>query len=526
MAPSLAERVANKRFESNEMLPVFQLPNELLGMVAAHLMPIAGSALNPRTYPIIALSHACRRWRDATITPICSSCWSTIPLSNLFWMNICLERSRNSPISVSISSAEMPSSEAIVTRLSPYMGRVDALFVSSRFYPDSIPESLWSLLMLNAPSIESLTFEFNTATEEEHVDLPSNIFAGQAPRPLEYLESLFCNFSPAPHFLRAPNLTMLKLDQCTLWETMDDMCASLRAMPLLEVFYAYRCTLIEDIENDYIPPPAQDFARSIPMIHLNSFVVESWLYSAMTLFEALAIPFTADIKLKNDQHDFIVGDAACTRLAALLKAHLSSLLSAKTIATDLFIGARGDDTTVSWNYAISAELMRDHSNHLPDWVSSYDESTPLSITIEVGIDMPDADTDRLFGILVDAFFSNTTSMYLLALDWRPRLLLPFVQRLPELQSLRLDRASLAFLLPEICSEGSLPTQLPGLRELRLQDLDLTEDVILTLLFASLRMMSAKGLRISIKDCAVTAGTVEKLRLLSDVEWDGVTKKRS
>ena len=172
--------------------PISNLPFELLRLIFGYCIdfediPAASYRACP---PWIAVTHVCSRWRATALN--CSSLWTLINTDTLGkrWIEAFLERSKASPINVTVA---LNSTYTYVWTLTKYRLDVDdiiALFTGcTRLRSLHIIGELSIVYKLldalhTATQIRSLSLHIDSGVANllsPRVELPENLFAGQAP---------------------------------------------------------------------------------------------------------------------------------------------------------------------------------------------------------------------------------------------------------------------------------------------------------------------------------------------------------
>ncbi|KZV77548.1 hypothetical protein PENSPDRAFT_4957 [Peniophora sp. CONT] len=455
---------ADLRFQSNETLPVFQLPNEVLTMVAAYLKATSWNAdvRMPKQYPIVALSQACRRWRSITLDATCACCWSVIPLKNANWTQLCLFRSRNSPCSVYIGDNNVEALKSTGPLVKPHMSRVNTIHMCFYDFADefAVPDHIWELLCCPAPEVAKLRIYFDSEIGT-WIDLPSRLLARQNPTRLTSIDLTFCDLGRTPHLLHAP-LTQLKLNNCDFWSDINDMLESLRGMPRLQSFIVVDCSLgiVESLTPNVDTP-----LRSIPMPYLYEFYFQGVIIQAMTVFQYIAAPISMDSTLSQwvkGAEESTFDDL--TRISVGLLAHFSPIIAARIYPAHLDLSCH-DGVTLGWKYKLPASLLERYDGLAPPQTAAEDDFTS---EFDISLPFTDTDTAAFFWPLATELFRGVTSLKLDIYKWdeEPRSAMSLLHCFPNVRSFTAEDATMRILLRELRG-ATLHTILPHLETLKI-----------------------------------------------------------
>ena len=135
----------------------------------------------PLQYPIVALSHTCRRWRSIALDSACAGCWSTIPVNNVEWTRLCLSRSRNFPFSMCVADDGLDTLFTTGPMVKPQrqLSRLEQafFFFIDLTHDSDIPDHFWDFICRPMPNVTSLRLSFNREMES-WVNLPNDLLAG------------------------------------------------------------------------------------------------------------------------------------------------------------------------------------------------------------------------------------------------------------------------------------------------------------------------------------------------------------
>ena len=133
---------------SNSLTPINRLPPELLALLPDFWDP-------PDRYHIIALTHVCQSWRELFISR--SVLWTNIYCVDLDKTRTYLERSKSSPINLSLSGSHDLSPSDPFLQIAPHViGRLKSLSVKAD--SDTLP-NITARLSLPAPLLEYLSID-------------------------------------------------------------------------------------------------------------------------------------------------------------------------------------------------------------------------------------------------------------------------------------------------------------------------------------------------------------------------------
>ena len=235
VAPSTFKKHFNVYRESNRLPPIFRIYPDLLEYIF-----LLGTnfefedTIRRRQSAILSYSQTCHYWRIVAIS--IRSLWAGLvdfEVNSEAWNKVLLRRSHPFPIVVGSTAYTLRHSRVISTELL-YLGRI-------RSYHVGFDTSAWDILVERlqqpAPNIECLNINYINYRATNSFILPSNLFAGDAPRlkrldmtqcfvdfqapvlrSLTTLSVEFLNASKAPtplewleHLSHLPSLTSLRL---------------------------------------------------------------------------------------------------------------------------------------------------------------------------------------------------------------------------------------------------------------------------------------------------------------------------
>ncbi|KAF6758251.1 hypothetical protein DFP72DRAFT_1005990 [Ephemerocybe angulata] len=216
----------------NSQLPLFQLPNEVLGVIfrlAQRNSWFDTLRENPGIDTQVRISHVCKHWRDISLSLL--PLWSVFRYRNVKSLKHCiplrrleiyLERSKDYPLDLwfnlfldgtfdnaraSVESSSWPQILKLLALILPHIHRIRELHITA---PDGkINDFLSHLQKASAPALEFLTIVGEKKRELfKGSNWSPNIFLGGAPR-LKYLRSDDAQFSRPP----LQSIVQLRLEQ-------------------------------------------------------------------------------------------------------------------------------------------------------------------------------------------------------------------------------------------------------------------------------------------------------------------------
>ncbi|KAI0309231.1 hypothetical protein OF83DRAFT_92203 [Amylostereum chailletii] len=384
----------------NDSQPIFsRIPIEILSMIASLIPP----DFRGRGAPGIALSHACTRWRQIALS--CRDLWTEIPLQHPEWTQLCLDRSRPTLISIAVNGEYIergsPYFQATTLALSEML-RVRNLDIST--YGDEDARLILPLISESpAPHLEELYLTFYDV--DDHVDIPLNIFSGDAPSKLRILSLFACNIPFDSPLLLSGTLTTIELSSCDIWDTVDEMVETLSHFHNVESFLLDSCTILEDMT-----PSSMHTPRSVKWPQLRYFTVGSTFPETMTLFHYLDLPPNiATLSLYGEPSDNGMPEGIGDIIISSLAQHFAPLSNAGLSCDLLRLRLFRDHFSVDGNWSREDAAKGDTSPYghkttsfiIPRWAWSWgSEGTRKSREVLMGI----------FDLL--PFITRTKALYL------------------------------------------------------------------------------------------------------------------
>ncbi|KAG1821729.1 uncharacterized protein BJ212DRAFT_1477576 [Suillus subaureus] len=207
---ALTESTRILRFRRNGLAPISGLPNEILTAIFEYLEEeerLDGYD-SEDTPACVAVTHVCRHWRNVTLE--CPTLWRFISSSSPFWLDVMLERSKETPLIVRYS-IPMPLDNCLEKVLS-HLLRIEYLEFRS-----------WS----SAPMLKTFKFWARDAAFFPTGLISGPIFQGQVPL-LRDVEVDYCDLSWS--LCTFGGLRTLRVEGTRL----PDLLSALRCMPALE----------------------------------------------------------------------------------------------------------------------------------------------------------------------------------------------------------------------------------------------------------------------------------------------------
>ncbi|KAI0314815.1 hypothetical protein OF83DRAFT_1135101 [Amylostereum chailletii] len=234
--------------------PIAEVPIELLMEMFAYLPhlepPVDSKKYSPPTW--LNVTAVCQRWRSAAFA--CKELWTVLPLHHPTLSHFCLEHSRPHPIILNADIPAAPIWSNVYTAVTE-LDRVREITIE-----DVIPNKFDTLKMrllatAPAPRLEILNLKYQLA--EHPCTIPKDIFAGTPPANLRELRLDSCTMQHHSPLLLT-SLVVLQLQSCVgVWESADEMVATLSRMPQLETLSIEgRVTFPHDVV--LAPPDAQE----------------------------------------------------------------------------------------------------------------------------------------------------------------------------------------------------------------------------------------------------------------------------
>ena len=139
------------QFTKNNFAPINQIPPELLSLIPRYLDD------DRRDKSLIAMTQVCRGWRDVLIR--CSLLWTSLNCVDFDKTRVYIERSRSSPLEVSLNESKSPCYRmGPFLLVVPHIGRVDSLAVVGGA---SLLQNLMKYFSCPIPLLRNLTIRLD-----------------------------------------------------------------------------------------------------------------------------------------------------------------------------------------------------------------------------------------------------------------------------------------------------------------------------------------------------------------------------
>ncbi|EAU84228.2 hypothetical protein CC1G_08158 [Coprinopsis cinerea okayama7 len=176
MNSTMMEKILALRYRVNALLPICQLPDEILLEIFMEVQYAYRLQLRPFQW-VPPIAHVCRRWRDIALSA--PMLWTNITNRPLSWLEPALERSQTSPLSIYLSTSCNMLPESAEQRLEQVVGNKDRL---KKFGITSTPEVVEKWIMRlpsSAPFLEKLALISTRPSSPRHLE---QLFKEGAPR--------------------------------------------------------------------------------------------------------------------------------------------------------------------------------------------------------------------------------------------------------------------------------------------------------------------------------------------------------
>ena len=266
------------------LAPINKIPSEILALIPDFWNT------HERDQDIIALTHVCRTWREVFVSR--PSFWTNFDCSDEDKTRTYLERSKSSPIDLSLIRSQDISSEDPFFQIIPHVtGRLR--FLSIRGPSENI-HAITSHLSHPAPLLENLSICYNGRTLYHHPDLPSTLFNGD----LSSLRTLRLVLVRT----ELPWRNMINLTSFTLSHTPP---GTVSVGQLLDFFES--APYLEEVEHRFATPTtgAQD-CRLVSLAYLKSMCIEDDDPPSV-LLDHLLIPVGANLEIRADLVGSVIG---------------------------------------------------------------------------------------------------------------------------------------------------------------------------------------------------------------------------
>ncbi|KAI0322048.1 hypothetical protein OF83DRAFT_83060 [Amylostereum chailletii] len=220
----------------------FEILSTIMGHVAAREEPMD---INVRPRPLDnlkALSQTCSHWRKVLLES--KEVWTDIPLSSAGWTKVALANSTPRAIQLAANSDFVRTNSERLMESLEHIHRADSLALYELF----TPEVQAKLIGRPAPKLENLTITYDPNPSEGYkITIHEDLFARQVPK-LRMLNLASCIIPSTIFLLQAP-LTILNLENCATWRSMNDLINTFRHLSCLE-----HLSLFHSIPVAEVPP--------------------------------------------------------------------------------------------------------------------------------------------------------------------------------------------------------------------------------------------------------------------------------
>ncbi|KAI0321449.1 hypothetical protein OF83DRAFT_1080920 [Amylostereum chailletii] len=305
---------------SRKVSPIFTLLNDIILYIFS-LLPVLPVNVPWNKLPSrIAITHVCRCWRSLVLSS--PDLWTTIPLQNQHWARVCLERSYPRLLHLDVSTEMYASHDqgCTITRAVQDLPRTKSLKITYGVHERGEIEParlLEKFMQYSAAMLETLEMNFSRQRPEQAF-IPFDIFAGSIPRSLHKVSLISCHILYSSPPLRAP-IVSLRLTDCHIWDTVNQVVDTLSCLPLLEDLYIdCHPILILDITPSSFRPP-----RCVSLPHLKYLTIVGDITEVIALFQYLNLPRDVDMTLHGAPTHLPVRPFLALTAAHLLSQHFS-----------------------------------------------------------------------------------------------------------------------------------------------------------------------------------------------------------
>ncbi|KAI0322885.1 hypothetical protein OF83DRAFT_269808 [Amylostereum chailletii] len=268
---------------TNGATSIYSLSVELLLEIFAYLPLLSQYADSGFAFPWISISEVCRHWY--LVAQECRELWSIIPVENLQWTQIALERSRPVAVSIKIDfQASKALDIAAVFLALTELGRIGEILI---YDPDgentSVVNDIMQIIATSPiPRLETLLIDV------PDLDLSGSLFNSQAPSRLRDVQ-LFQLFTPPASVIFGPHLSTLEIVQCEVWRSRDDMAITISKLINLE-----ELVLVGSLPH---PQPVASNIWNTHLPRLKRLKVADYIYRLMPMIVFMSFPTDADVDL-------------------------------------------------------------------------------------------------------------------------------------------------------------------------------------------------------------------------------------
>lgn len=267
-------------FRRNCLAPIACLPNEILTNIFKFIEEderLDGYD-NEDIPACLAVTHVCRHWRNVALE--CPTLWRFIRSSSPFWLDIMLERSKETPLIVTYASP-MPLEDCL-EKVLLHLPRIK--YLEFRAWSCDVSHIMDLLASQPAPMLE--TFKFWARAGDRGALLPMGpisapIFEGRAPL-LRHVKVDYCDRSWSSSVFGG--LSSL----CVTGTRLAELLPALRCMPALEL-----------LALDSIKSNGTTLFDEVPLARLKSiYLFATSLLNAVAVLAHLALPVDVKISLR------------------------------------------------------------------------------------------------------------------------------------------------------------------------------------------------------------------------------------
>ncbi|VDC06623.1 unnamed protein product [Peniophora sp. CBMAI 1063] len=299
----------------NVALPVEILTTILVDCIVDH--PDYTAAPHRATYTYLAdislaISHACRLWRNIALSPGGRRLWAHAPLRHKpACVDAFMQRSHPLPVLLKFEAIliddfdPMKSYLPAVFKALEYRTRVGSLLLrlivdEYSDYPDEHKQEYYDACATMSNILDEHTFptleylSWRSFIKEDGEEISGNVFTSDVPRSLRRLDLATITTTSRNPILRAP-LTSLVLERCGCWLGVDDFISTLHNMPLLETLAISSEGGPETFEE--LESSTRHQRRSVTLPRLSRLALHDTLENTVLLFAYLHVPVTCRIDM-------------------------------------------------------------------------------------------------------------------------------------------------------------------------------------------------------------------------------------
>ncbi|KZV73447.1 hypothetical protein PENSPDRAFT_750189 [Peniophora sp. CONT] len=479
-------------FEGGKLLvqrtPIARLPVELLTNIidiSAH-DPLYGGWDQYLPDVSITISHVCRFWRDAALGPGGKMLWTRVPLRHsAACVRAFMERSNPLLVflKIELGDTSVPTSLTALAEAVTFMDRVGGISFNSLYdrdedlndVDDQLHRDIYNILSSKpAPSLEIMSWCYaHTLEEAGPTTLPLNLFAGQVPDNLCFLRITGMEL-PFDHTILRANLTSLELEDCSAWETVDDLLGTLSRIPALEQI-SFKAMSQHLVEGDH--QLSQAYAqRSISLPRLDTLILtdsQPDLPGIILFYLRLAIDTRIHIEIELDEDT--IPDEDVSILRGALEAHYSDFADGQKFAfSAVSVGLCGAN-----EYGLSMQASSHGETYLsvvlaPAWPTNTSGNEMMMKAARQLLSISIMSTATRLNISHSNFFAIGR-----AADW-----LALRTCVPNLETIAISRDALYGLCPALLAPPDIESGVlfPKLGRIRFEGIAFDEDANLVAFF--------------------------------------------